>query len=79
MDKAGKSLSKRSKNKDSKVELTFEGECPAKCLVAPGDSTDFQDGEDICTTATVGDDCVLSTTETSTYVLADVTAENEGD
>ena len=41
MDKSGKSLSKRSKNKDSKVELTFEGACPAKCLVAPGDDTKF--------------------------------------
>ena len=78
MDKNGKSLSKRSKNKDSKVDLSFEGACPAKCLVAPGDTTDFQEGDDICTTATDGENCVLSTTETSTYVLADVTAENEG-
>lgn len=40
MDKSGVSLSKRSK--DAKVELTFDGACPAKCFVAAGDSIDFK-------------------------------------
>ena len=42
MDSAGKSLSKKSTDKESKVELTFDGACPAKCLVAAGDTTDFK-------------------------------------
>lgn len=42
MDKNGKSLSKKGTDADSKVELKFDGTCPAKCLVAPGDTTDFK-------------------------------------
>ena len=42
MDKDGKSLSKKGTTDESKVELTFDGACPAKCLVAPGDTTDFK-------------------------------------
>lgn len=42
MDTAGKSLSKKGTDAESKVELTFDGACPAKCLVAPGDTTDFK-------------------------------------
>lgn len=61
------------------MELKFEGTCPATCLVAPGDTTDFKEGNDVCTTAADGSDCVLTTTETSTYVVADSEAGNEGD
>ena len=42
MDKDGISLSKKGTSADSKVELTFDGACPAKCLVAPGDTTEFK-------------------------------------
>lgn len=38
----GKTVSKKGTNDESKVELTFDGACPAKCLVAPGDKTDFK-------------------------------------
>lgn len=42
MDKNGKSLSKKGTDAESKVDLTFDGACPSKCLVAPGDTTDFK-------------------------------------
>ena len=42
MKNDGTTISKKGTNDESKVELAFDGACPAKCLVASGDSTDFK-------------------------------------
>ena len=67
----GDALSKKSNNINSKVEITFNGPCPKICAVAPGDSSDFQEGDEICTMVEILGNCVVTSSETSTYAVVD--------
>ena len=71
MDAQGNPLSKKSININSKVEITFNGPCPKICAVAAGDSSDFKEGDDICTKREVQGNCVVTAREASTYVVLD--------
>lgn len=74
----GTALSKRSTNTESKVEITFDGACPKFCLVAPGDTTNFEEGDNICTKAEVQGKCVVTSNETSTYAVGDFSLRQFG-
>ena len=74
----GTALSKKSSNANSKVQITFDGECPELCLVAPGDSTTFEEGDSICTKAEVYGKCVVTSNETSTYAIGDFSLRSFG-